>query len=257
MNEVKGAHDVVKSNTGYDMTFIGFPSNLTTDITRDYVKSLGYLGARAAKAVYDGSPAGYNSASHDLNGAMSYSTDSANPFFVKWDGYDQKCTWSLYEVSGQAGKGVCPTQPNDQLVRHAQKAIDSGIWSYINAHGINDASWQSIPLDQFTTYADFLKAKVDSNELWVATPSSVIRYRGTRANCTVNPFTSTAQGSTISFNTASADCNKYATALTLDLVTSAKPVVMQGSQILNVTATGVANHWYVNANPLNGSLLVK
>lgn len=241
--EIKGAHDLVKSKIGIDMSFIGFPSDLTSDTTRNYVKSLGYLGARAAKNGYDGSVAGLNAVSQEAGGVIDWG-DSISPYFIKWDVYLTTGKYSMYTYPyGQV---------NDILIQHAQKAIDAGVWTYRTMHGVNDESWESVPLDQYTAYVDFLKTKVDSGDLWVDTPSQIIRYRGTRANCAVSKV-----GNMVHFNTSKADCTRYATALTLDLVTDGQPIVTQNDQVLPVKAASTAGHWYVNANPTLGDLSIR
>lgn len=251
--EIKQAHDLVLAKTGLKLTFVAFPFDLASDATRSYVQSLGYLGMRAAQALYNGKPAGRNGSGHQPVEVFNWGNNSNNPFFVKWDAYDQKCTWSLYEAAGSAGKGVCPSTPNDILIRHAQNAIDNGTWTYRTMHGVADASWQAVPLEQYTTYLDFLKKKVDRGELWVATPSDVLRYRATRANCGVQ-----IHDNQITFDTSKPECSQYASVITLDLaLNGAFSSAEQQGIALPLQPTATANHWYVNVNPLNGPVTLK
>lgn len=249
VTEIKNAHDLIKTNTGVDATFAVFPFDLASDTTRSYVQSLGYLGMRAAQAAYNGKPAGHNASSHDLNGAITWGNNSDNPFFVKWDSYDQKCTWSLYEASGSAGKGVCPSTPNDMLIRHAQNAIDNGTWNYNTIHGVADTSWQAVPEAQYIALLDFLKSKVDSGELWVATPSDVLRYRASRTLCALSQT-----ANILHFDTSNAECVKYAGSITVKLTANNQPSAVQNGLLLPIKAANTAQNWYLEVNPKLGDI---
>ncbi|WP_028451540.1 polysaccharide deacetylase family protein [Chitinilyticum aquatile] len=224
--EILDAHALMKTQTGYTYTFIGYPYDLATPETRKLVKEQpDYLGARAGKHIYDGSMAGLN-----------YPDDDA--YFVKWDVYWTDGKWSLYKP-GAAGS---------ILIQHTEAAINSGSWSFRTMHGVADGSWEAVPLAEYTAYADYLKQQVDAGKLWVATPTDIIRYRETRRYC---PATLTDKE--IRFDTSAPDCKRYATRVTLALTASVAPKVSQNGKTLAVKAAG-DKRWLVDASPLDGVL---
>jgi hypothetical protein len=79
-------------------------------------------------------------------------------------------------------------------------------------HGVADGSWEAVPKDQYIAYADYLKQKVASGELWLAGPSEIIRYQATRENC---PLVLT--GNTLKLKQNNELCQRYASAITVDV----------------------------------------
>ncbi|WP_373976357.1 polysaccharide deacetylase family protein [Chitinibacter sp. SCUT-21] len=190
VKEIVSAQQLVQSKLGYTMHFVAFPSDLATPEAKAFVEALpDTLGVRAAKHLYDGKAAGINEA------------DDVQPMFVKWDSYWRDGKWSLYK----------PNRGNI-LIQHAQAAIDDGVWTYSTMHGVADASWESVPVDQYTAYADFLAAKVKSGELWVAGPSDILRYQMTRQFCGIQ-----LNGDTIKADLSDWRCSRYASAVTVDI----------------------------------------
>ncbi|QLI80881.1 polysaccharide deacetylase family protein [Chitinibacter fontanus] len=190
VKEIVSAQQLVLSKLGYTMHFVAFPSDLATPEAKAFVEAMPEtLGVRAAKHLYDGKAAGVNEA------------DDLQAMFVKWDSYWRDGKWSLYK----------PARGNI-LIQHAQAAIDDGVWTYATMHGVADASWESVPVDQYTAYADFLAAKVKSGELWVAGPSDILRYQMTRQYCPLQ-----LSGDTIKADTSDARCKRYASPITVDI----------------------------------------
>ncbi|WP_148714397.1 carbohydrate-binding protein [Chitinolyticbacter meiyuanensis] len=200
--EIAGsAADIAAHLDGYTPSFFAWPSDITPDAPLAYLKSQpGYLGGRAANRV-------------DENGNIQYGTAAgvnaanfADPYAIKWDLFTQSGIWSLYP------------QGSEILNLHVDAAIAQGGWALRTAHGVEDGSWETIPLARYTAHLDYVKSKVDAGELWMAPPSDVIRYRFAREAC--GP--SVVNGDTLRFP-QNADCQRYATVLTLEF-TSDKPV---------------------------------
>nr|WP_314902124.1 polysaccharide deacetylase family protein [uncultured Deefgea sp.] len=188
--EIASAHQLVKDKLGYTMQFMAYPSDLATPEAKAYLLTLpDYLGARAAKHIYDGSNAGINSA------------NNTDPFFIKNDVYWHDGKWSLYKPAG-----------GNMLIQHVDAALENGGWSYRTMHGVADGSWEAVPKDQYIAYADYLQKKVASVELWLAGPSEIIRYQATRENC---PLVLT--GNTLKLKQNNELCQRYASAITVDV----------------------------------------
>jgi peptidoglycan/xylan/chitin deacetylase (PgdA/CDA1 family) len=107
----------------------------------------GYLGARAGE--------------RGLN-----APDFADPLRVNYDAYGPE--YSVYE-----GR-------KDLLSAYVDDAIACGGWAVRELHGVEDSSWESIPLADYRAHLDRVKTLTLSGELWMATPCEVIRYRLTR-----------------------------------------------------------------------------
>jgi len=188
--EIASAHQLVKDKLGYAMQFMAYPSDLATPEAKAYLLTQSdYLGARAAKHIYDGSNAGINSA------------NNTDPFFIKNDVYWHDGKWSLYKPAG-----------GNMLIQHVNAALENGAWSYRTMHGVADGSWEAVPKDEYIAYADYLQKKVASGELWLAGPSEIIRYQATREHCPLVLI-----GNTLKLKQNNELCQRYASAITVDL----------------------------------------
>ncbi|WP_028449922.1 polysaccharide deacetylase family protein [Chitinibacter tainanensis] len=194
LKEIAQAQRLVQAKLDYSMQFVAFPSDLATPEAKAFAAAQPeILGLRAAKHLYDGSNAGLNA------------VDEIDPLFVKWDMYWRDGKWSRYKPAN-----------GNMLIQHAQAALESGSWSYRTMHGVADGSFESVPLTQYTEYADFLAAKVKAGELWVAPPTAVLRYAISRQQCALQ-----LQGKQIKVDASGPDCQRYHTALTVDLTPDA------------------------------------
>ncbi|UXY16335.1 polysaccharide deacetylase family protein [Chitiniphilus purpureus] len=193
---------------GYVPTFFVWPSDIAPDAPLAYLKTQpNYLGGRAANRVDEQGNIQYGQAA-GVNPA-----DFADPYAIKWDVFTQSGIWSLYP------------QGSEILNLHVDAAIDQGGWALRTAHGVEDSSWETIPLARYIGHLDHVKAKVDSGELWMAPPSAVIRYRFARDACAPQ----LVDGATIRF-ADSADCRRYATRLTLEFTSDKPAVTVKASQ---------------------------
>ncbi|WP_027467818.1 carbohydrate-binding protein [Deefgea rivuli] len=199
--QISGSSDDIAAHLdGYRPSFFAWPSDVAADAPMTYLRTAnGFIGGRAANrvnetgmVVYDGHGSGVNA------------TTVADPFQIKDDMFTLTAQWSPYETQVKAG--------GDLLNLHVDAAIANGGWANRTMHGVNDTSWNSVPLAQYTAHLDYLKTKVDARLLWVATPSNVLKYSKARAAC--RPDLSSA---VITFASSDAECVKFATPLTLKI----------------------------------------
>ncbi|MGL4995757.1 MAG: hypothetical protein ACRC6G_06265, partial [Deefgea sp.] len=168
----------------------------------------------------------------------------SDDFQVQWDLYTDQGQWSMYEAQVKAG--------GDLLNLHVDAAINAGGWATRTMHGVNDASWMSVPLAKYTAHLDYLKAKVDAGVLWVTGPSNVIKYRYARDFC--KPILSSSGASIVTFDTSAAQCKKYATPITLQafaLNPASKLIASQSGNALSLKAAP-NNSVLVTVDPLAG-----
>ena len=231
------SNDMAANLDGYRPSFFAWPSDVAADAPLAYLRTAaGYVGGRAPNRVdasgnimYDGHVAGLNTAVTD-------------DFQMQWDLFTDQGQWSMYQSQVQAG--------GDLLNLHVDAAINAGGWAARTMHGVNDASWMSVPLAKYTAHLDYLKTKVDAGVLWVSGPSNVIKYRYARDFC--KPVLSTSGASVVTFDTSAAQCKKYATPITLQafaLNAASKLSASQDGKALSLKAAA-NNSFLVTVDPL-------
>jgi peptidoglycan/xylan/chitin deacetylase (PgdA/CDA1 family) len=220
--EMDQANQVLNDNlVGQHTSFFIFPYDSFDDAAVEHLSTLGYLGARAGKK-------GVNSADFP---------DGMRVMFDVWGGEN-----SIYDGQG------------DILKIYVDLAIAQGGWSVREFHGIADTTFFAMNLDDYRAHLDYVKSKVDSGELWVDTPSTVLRYRFSRQYC----GTPSASGYQLSFEAPSCDCARYATPLSVIVTTAVdapSAVAAQAGKMLQTKKLG-PNRFVVDAEPLGGPIAV-
>jgi peptidoglycan/xylan/chitin deacetylase (PgdA/CDA1 family) len=220
--EIDQANQVLNDNlVGQRTSFFIFPYDSFNDAAVEHLAQVGYLGARAGKK-------GVNSADFP---------DGLRVMFDVWGGEN-----SIYDGQG------------DILKIYVDLAIAQGGWSVREFHGIADTTFFAMNLDDYRAHLDYVKSKVDSGELWVDTPSAVVRYRFARQNC----GTPSVSGYQLAFPMPSCDCARYATPLSVIVTTTVdapSALAMQGGKMLP-TRKLAPNRFVVDAEPLGGAIAV-
>jgi peptidoglycan/xylan/chitin deacetylase (PgdA/CDA1 family) len=151
MSEITNSTQTIFDHTGFRPTFFAYPFDEATDSTQAELVRQGYLGARNyVTRTYTG--AGFNFAA-TLNG-ITAEYDARQP---------------------------PPPDPNAQyqtyaMDAYADSAASKGAWALRETHGIEDGSWGAWSKPEFIAHLDHLVQLRDRGELWIATPSTVIRY---------------------------------------------------------------------------------
>jgi len=220
--EIDQANQVLDANLKDQHTsFFIFPYDSFDDAAVQHVGSLGYLGARAGKK-------GVN---------MPDFPDGLRVMFDVWGGED-----SIYNGQG------------DILKIYVDLAISEGGWSVREFHGIADLSYNPMTVDDYRLHLDYVRSKVASAELWVDTPSAVLRYRFARQYCGLP----SASGYLLAFAPPSADCMRYDTPLSVIFTTTEDPrnvAAMQGDRVLPTVKLG-PKRFLVDVNPAGGPIAV-
>jgi hypothetical protein len=216
--EMDQANQVLNDNlVGQRTSFFIFPYDSFDDAAVEHLGTLGYLGARAGKK-------GVNSADFP---------DAMRVMFDVWGGEN-----SIYDGQG------------DILKIYVDLAISQGGWSVREFHGIADTTFFAMNLDEYRAHLDYVKSKVDTGELWVDTPSAVLRYRFSRQYC----GTPSATGYQLAFTPPSCDCARYASALSVVVTTAVdapSALATQDGKMLATKKLG-PNRFLVDADPLGG-----
>ncbi|SMC18078.1 Polysaccharide deacetylase [Andreprevotia lacus DSM 23236] len=235
--EIDGsASDIAAHLDGYKVGFFAWPSDIAPDAPMNYLKSAAnYIGGRAASRVDENNNIIYGTAA-GVNDA-----NFTNPYNIKWDLFTNSGIWSLYPMGSEI------------LNLHVDAAIAQGGWALRTAHGVGDQSWETIPVDRYIAHLDYVKSKVDAGDLWMATPSQVIRYRFARQNCSP-AVTLDGNGQALVHFATGADCLKYGTDLTLDIATDRAVTAAAATQAGQPLAVKLldGSHVRVTVNPTLG-----
>ena len=220
--EIDQATEVLDTNlVGQKTSFFIFPYDSFNDAAVQHLGTLGYLGARAGDK-------GVNAA------------DFPDGLRVMFDVYGGEN--SIYDGQG------------DILQIYVDLAISQKGWSVREFHGIADMTFFAMDLEAYRQHLDYVKSKVDSGELWVDTPSAVVRYRFARQHCGLP----TASGYALSFAAPSAECTRYATPLSVVITTAQDApsvlVAQQGSMTPGKRLA--ANRFLVEVDPSLGPAAV-
>ena len=119
----------------------------------DHLGTVGYMGARAG-----------------IKGVNA--PDFPDPLREEFDVYNDE-------------NSIYYPQFSDVNKAYVDDAIAKGGWAIRELHGIEDTTWEAIPTADYLAHLDYVKGKVDSNELWVDTPSTVSHYRFARQYCSL------------------------------------------------------------------------
>lgn len=242
--QISGSSDDIAAHLdGYRPSFFAWPSDIAADAPMSYLRSAaGFMGGRAANrvdangmVVYDGHGSGVNAST------------VADPFQVKDDMFTLTAQWSPYEAQVKAG--------GDLLNLHVDAAIANGGWANRTMHGVNDASWNSVPLAQYIAHLDYIKTKVDAGLLWVATPSNILKYSKARSACKptlIEPSQGFSQG--IVFASNDAECVKFATPITLHIGGNVTSATQAGKELPKQPAKNNAGGFLITVDPLAGGV---
>ncbi|WP_228028193.1 carbohydrate-binding protein [Chitinibacter fontanus] len=241
--EMNGATaDMAAKLDGYKPSYFIWPGDVASTKAIEFLKAQpNFIGGRATHLVDGSGP----------NNAVDYTTMPAgvnpanfdNPYRIKWDLFTADGKWSLYPMGSEI------------LNLHIDAAINQGGWATRTSHSVDTGYYETIPLDRYTKHLDYAKAKVDAGELWMDTPSNVIKYRYARDFCklivpSVTPLSS------VSFDTSAAECKKYATPITLQVkaIYQGGGLSAQQNGKALVVKKGANETYFVTADPLAGAV---
>jgi hypothetical protein len=218
--QINQATATLDSNlAGQKTSYFIFPFDAFNDGLITRLDGLGYIGARAGE--------------RGLN-----PTDFADPLRNQFD------VWGATTYAeGPAG-----------LQEYVDDAITNGGWANREFHAVGTEAWEPVPTEDYKAHLDYVKARVDAGELWMDTPSAVVRYRFARQNC----GQPTVSAGTITFSGAGPICSKYATELSVELTTSVDATTLlanQGGVALTTKKLG-PSLYRVNIDPSKGTTFI-
>jgi len=220
--QVDQATMVLNQNLTYGPAkFFIFPYDSFTDEVVAHLATLGYSGARAG--------------SKGLNQA-----DFGDGLRVMFDVYGGEN--SIYNAQG------------DILKYYVDLAISNAGWAVREFHGIADETFDPIPTADYQAHLDYIKSKVDTNELWVDTPSSVINYRFARMHC----GNAVASGNGLSFPTTDSQCPSFPSTVSVIITTAIDVTTLYAVQqnLQRVTKKLGPGRYAVDMDPMAGVAVI-
>ncbi len=146
--ELLASSETIASQTGVRPTFFGYPFDFATTAAQTILQENGYLGSRSYnKRLY---------ANGDFN-----TQAMKNGFTVEYDARHPE-SGAQYQHFG--------------MDEYANVAVEKGAWALRETHGVDDGSYGEWTADEFVAHLDHLAMLQAQGDLWVATPSHVIRH---------------------------------------------------------------------------------
>jgi len=201
--------------------FFIFPYDSFTDEVVAHLATLGYSGARAG--------------SKGLNQA-----DFGDGLRVMFDVYGGEN--SIYNAQG------------DILTYYVDLAISNAGWAVREFHGIEDETFNPVSVAEYQAHLDYVKSKVDANELWVDTPSNVINYRFARMHC----GSAVASGNGVSFPTTGSQCPSFPSTISVIITTALDVTTLYAVQqnLQRSTRKLGPNRYVVDIDPMAGTAVI-
>jgi hypothetical protein len=136
---------------------------------------------------------------------------------------------------------------------YVDRAVASGGWALREMHGVGDGSWGNVSQSMWTSHLDYVVSLRNAGKVWMAGPSTVIKYKHIRQGACGAPQLA---GNTLTFSgRASATCARYATVVSVVLQSSTSVSATQGGTALEVLSKG-AGRWIVNLDPTRGDVTI-
>lgn len=219
--QVQVAKATLDSRLSVPTEFFIFPYDSFDDAALTAVKESGHIGARA--------------------GSRGVNDADVDELAVSFDVYGLE--YSIYATDPVKSRNILDALVDD--------AIAKGGWALRELHGVEDESWQAVPLADYRRHLDYLASLVQARALWVAGPTEVIRYRRAVRAC----GSPTVSRGSLSFPNAGTECAAAGSGLSVVLRAKglARMRARQGEVELPVTSLA-PDLFLVDVAPLGGAV---
>ncbi|MFQ3575280.1 MAG: carbohydrate-binding protein [Cytophagales bacterium] len=234
--EITQSTNSIRDNTGYTPKYYIYPYDQFSTISNNFLKTSGYIGSRTG--------------SYDAAEVFNFAPDA--------DGFFRNAF--VVDVQNQSGvtKAV-------RLNHWVDFAINNQTWVNRELHNVGNNGWGHVTVDEYRNHLNYLKQKVDANDIWVGTISEVLTYQIQKLNYTPSStYDATNKRITVNWNNPSFNVANYLSNLqfkspiTLNVNVSAVPtsyrVFQNGIELTDVKRVG--NVVSVNVYPHLGSVVL-
>jgi peptidoglycan/xylan/chitin deacetylase (PgdA/CDA1 family) len=222
--ELRLSTDIIQTNTAVRPRFFVHPYDAPSPAVIDFLKSLGYLGARSG---------------NQLQVNANTLTDFMNINYFVYDG------------TASALAGLNPA---------VDQAITAGGWAVREFHGIEDGSWANMTIANYTSHLDYVKTKMDDGSLWSATTTEAITYKMQRdAFQPVVAYDAATNTITVSFTSLKViDPSVLRTPVTVNVnlngIVGAFDATQNNAAVVSSVKNGIVSF---NVYPSNGTVTLK
>jgi hypothetical protein len=229
------------------VTYFIFPFDAYNDQRLNELKQNCYLGARAGKIMYD----------NDRGITIDFS--SFDPFSsCYFDAYMSKAEQDEIDALPEQERytvSIYNDDHDDIEIQHVDSAIQTGGWSIQEMHSVDDTQpwgWGHISVKKYRALLNYVKKKTDAGQLWMDTPTAIIKYIMTKNQC----GTALLRNNMLTFSSAGSIDKNYAAEITVLISTSGNPPQITGTQNgTHYRATRVGrNRFIMNIEPTKGGI---
>jgi hypothetical protein len=216
--------NTIEAELGYRPTFYGYPYDVSTPAIQATLKTLGYIGSRSSNVDTSWPFKQFNAATH---------TDG---FTIVFDARRPPPAGTYFYA--------------DKMDAYADSAVSRGEWAFRETHGIADGSygeWTS--KTEFLNHMNHLASLRDKGDLWVSTPSTILRYINLSIQATWKMVTK-ADAHELQWTIPTDTLGRYSVPLRLEVC--GEWSATQGSTNLNATIS--AGQTKFSANPSLGTV---
>ncbi len=229
---------------GAEINFMIFPYDAYNDQRIIDLKKNGYLGSRSGPQQYS-----------DRGVITDFST--YDPFRSNlFDAFVSREEQERLSPDGSSSVSIYNNTLDDIEIQHIDAAISTQGWSIQELHSVDDEQpwgWGRMPVDRYRALIDYAKEKADKGQLWVETPTAVIRYIMTREYI---PAPRLVNGELLDFSIPDNFDLRYATELSFEINLDGKPselIGLQAGKIIQAEKFG-NNRFVMNINPAMGNV---
>ena len=227
---------LINTNTGSYPRYFIFPYDQFNNAANNHLKSLGYIGSRTGT---------YNGADN-------------NTFAPDVDGFFK----SAVVVDAVTTNGITKAANLNTWVDYA---ITNDAWVNREMHNVGSSGWGYISVADYRNHLNYLKSKVNSNELWVGTVSEVLTYQMQKLKYTpTTSYNANLKEINITWNNPSFNVANYLQPLQVKSPVTMKVFldgltgnfsITQNGNTLNQTRIE-NNYLYFDAYPHNGPIKI-
>lgn len=235
--EMDQSTDLINTNTSHYPRFFIYPYDQYNSAANNHLKTLGYIGSRTG----------------------TYNSESASNFTSDQSGFYQ--TSFVVDVNSN-GDPISLSNLNS----YVDQAIANKSWINREMHNVGSSGWGSISVANYRAHLNYVKSKVNTNQIWVGTISEILTYQMQKTKYTpTTNYDSQNNEINITWNTPSFNVAQYLQPLqikspitlkiNMDNLTGNYTVTQNGNPIA-ITKT-VGNIIYIDVYPHNGAVKIK
>jgi hypothetical protein len=140
--------NLINTNTGKYPRYFIYPYDQFNTAANNHLKSLGYIGSRTG----------------------TYNSESASNFTADANGFYKNAF--VVDVNSNGD----PISLNN-LNSYVDQAISNGTWINREMHNVGSSGWGSISVANYRAHLNYVKSKVNTNDIWVGTISEILTYQ--------------------------------------------------------------------------------